>query len=75
MTLQLGTDVLDYFEKMAEETGIPAQSLMNLYLRDCAASHRRLTFEWELIRVFVVPDLIDQVRLIAGAEAVVDVDD
>ncbi len=33
VTLQLGTDVLEYFKTMAEETDIPYQSLMTLYLR------------------------------------------
>lgn len=46
VTLQIGTDVLEYFEAMAEETGIPYQSLITLYLRDCAASHRTIKLEW-----------------------------
>lgn len=46
VTLRLGSDVIEYFKTLSEETGIPYQSLMNLYLRDCAASHRRLKFEW-----------------------------
>ncbi|MBW2618835.1 MAG: hypothetical protein JRC92_08170 [Deltaproteobacteria bacterium] len=31
---------------MSEETGIPYQSLINLYLRDCAANHRKLHIKW-----------------------------
>lgn len=46
VTLQIGDDVFDYFNIMAEETGIPYQSLIDLYLRDCAASHRTLKLEW-----------------------------
>jgi len=31
---------------MAEETGIPYQNLINLYLRDCAVHHRKLHMKW-----------------------------
>jgi len=44
ITIRLGSDVIDYFRAMSEETGIPYQNLINIYLRDCAHSHRRL--EW-----------------------------
>jgi hypothetical protein len=27
--------------------GIPYQSLINLYLRDCAASHKKLNLSWK----------------------------
>ena len=43
VTLRLGTDVIDYFKDLAEETGIPYQNLINLYLRECAHSHKKLT--------------------------------
>ncbi len=46
VTLRMGQDVIDYFKRMAEETGIPYQSLINLYLRDCAASRRKLNLQW-----------------------------
>ena len=39
-------DVIDYFRSSAEETGIPYQTLINLYLRDCAIHRRRLEMEW-----------------------------
>jgi len=42
VTLRLGTDVIDYFKGLAEEMGVPYQNLINLYLRDCAASHKKL---------------------------------
>jgi hypothetical protein len=34
-------DVITYFKELAEETGIPYQNLINLYLRDCVASGRK----------------------------------
>ena len=47
VTIRLGEDVIDYFKGMAEETGIPYQSLINLYLRDCVAQHRELDLSWQ----------------------------
>jgi uncharacterized protein (DUF4415 family) len=43
VTLRLGVDVIDYFKQMAEETGVPYQNLVNLYLRQCVHSHKKLT--------------------------------
>ncbi|MBN2020754.1 MAG: BrnA antitoxin family protein [Sedimentisphaerales bacterium] len=45
VTLRLGVDVIDYFKQMAEETGIPYQNLVNLCLRQCVQSHKKLTVE------------------------------
>ncbi len=47
VTIRLGEDVVDYFKNMAEETGIPYQSLINLYLRDCVAQHREIDLSWQ----------------------------
>ncbi|MES9870039.1 MAG: BrnA antitoxin family protein [Sedimenticola sp.] len=46
VTIRMGEDVIDYFKNMAEETSIPYQSLINLYLRDCVAHHRQLDLSW-----------------------------
>ena len=46
VTIRLGTDVIEYFKGMAEETGIPYQTLINLYLRDCAQHSRKLEMQW-----------------------------
>ena len=46
VTIRLGEDVIEYFKSMAEESGIPYQSLINLYLRDCANHHRKLDISW-----------------------------
>ena len=48
ITLRLRPDVIDYFKVMAEETGIPYQSLINLYLQDCARTHRKLDMQWAI---------------------------
>ncbi len=46
VTLRLGIDVINYFKKQAEETGVPYQSLINLYLQDCAQSKKKLKLKW-----------------------------
>ena len=47
VTMRLSEDVIDYFKDMAEEKGIPYQSLINLYLRDCVAQHREVDISWQ----------------------------
>jgi uncharacterized protein (DUF4415 family) len=42
VTIRIGLDVIAYFKEMAEETGIPYQNLINLYLSDCVQSRRKL---------------------------------
>ncbi len=46
VTLRLGIDVIEYFKGLAQETGIPYQNLINLYLRDCAQSRKKLIMNW-----------------------------
>ena len=47
VTIRMGEDVIAYFKNMAEDTGIPYQSLINLYLRDCMNHHRKPDLGWE----------------------------
>lgn len=47
ITIRLGEDVLNYFKEMSEETGMPYQRLIDLYLRDCMTSRRRISVQWE----------------------------
>jgi len=46
VTLRMGVQVIDYFKELAEETGIPYQNLINLYLQECVEKHRRPSMEW-----------------------------
>jgi uncharacterized protein (DUF4415 family) len=46
VTIRMGDDVISYFKSMADETGIPYQSLINLYLRDCVAHDRKPDLSW-----------------------------
>ena len=47
VTIRLEEGTVDYFKDLAEETGIPYQTLINLYLRDCATTGRRLDIAWK----------------------------
>ena len=47
VTMRLGEDVINYFKSMAEDSGIPYQSLINLYLRDCISQHRKADISWK----------------------------
>jgi uncharacterized protein (DUF4415 family) len=46
VTMRLSEDVVDYFKSMATEAGVPYQSLINLYLRDCLAQNRKVEIKW-----------------------------
>ncbi|WP_420468484.1 BrnA antitoxin family protein [Panacagrimonas sp.] len=46
VTIRMGDDVVSYFKSMSDETGIPYQSLINLYLRDCVAQDRKPDLSW-----------------------------
>lgn len=46
VTMRLSEDVIDYFKSMAEDSGVPYQSLINLYLRDCVAQNRKVDITW-----------------------------
>ena len=46
VTLRLGVDVIEYFKNLSEETGVPYQNLINLYLQDCAHSQKKLKLQW-----------------------------
>ena len=47
ITIRLDGEAIDYFKSISEEVGIPYQSLINLYLRDCAASNRKPNLNWK----------------------------
>lgn len=47
VTMNVSSMAIDYFKKEAERTGIPYQTLINLYLTDCAVNNRKLKMTWE----------------------------
>ena len=46
MGINLSPQVVDYFKVLAEETGLPYQKLIDLYLLDCARNAKKLTMKW-----------------------------
>ena len=47
ITINIDSGTIDYFKSQSESAGIPYQTLINLYLRDCAASKRQLKLSWQ----------------------------
>lgn len=47
ITIRLDVPTIAYFKAVGQGAGIPYQTLINLYLRDCAAHRRRLSMEWK----------------------------
>jgi uncharacterized protein (DUF4415 family) len=47
ITIDLDEDSINFFKNLSEELGIPSQSLINLYLRDCAATKKKINFAWK----------------------------
>lgn len=47
ITIRLDEDAISYFKSLSQKTGITYQNLINLYLKDCAATHRKLSFKWQ----------------------------
>ncbi|MDI6808205.1 MAG: BrnA antitoxin family protein [Candidatus Eisenbacteria bacterium] len=46
VTIRVDETTIAYFKKLASDMNVPYQTLINLYLRDCAASRRRLALKW-----------------------------
>ena len=47
ITINLDSDTIDYFKVQSEKSGIPYQTLINLYLSDCATQKKQLQIEWK----------------------------
>jgi predicted DNA binding CopG/RHH family protein len=50
VTIRLDESTIAHFKALADETEIPYQTLINLYLRECAATGRKLAMEWKKAR-------------------------
>lgn len=46
VTIRLDAETINYFKHLSEDNGIPYQTLINLYLRDCAQKHKKLNMGW-----------------------------
>ena len=47
ITIRLDEDSIAWFKAVSEEVGIPYQSLINIYLRDCVVSQRKPSLAWK----------------------------
>lgn len=47
ITIRLEEDVLNYFKALSDKNGVPYQSLINLYLKDCALKEKELKMDWK----------------------------
>jgi len=47
ITIRLDQDVIEYFKQLSDQNGVPYQNLINLYLKDCATSHKELKLNWQ----------------------------
>jgi len=47
VTIRMDEDTVAFFKGLSEDVGIPYQTLINLYLRDCATSHKKLSLQWK----------------------------
>ncbi len=46
VTIRLDAETLEYFKELSKESEIPYQTLINLYLRDCASNRKKLSMKW-----------------------------
>jgi predicted DNA binding CopG/RHH family protein len=49
VTIRLDDQTIQYFKTISHECGIPYQTLINLYLRDCAPTGKRLDMSWKTV--------------------------
>jgi uncharacterized protein (DUF4415 family) len=47
VTIRVDENTINYFKGLAQELDVPYQTLINLYLRDCAASSKKPSLEWK----------------------------
>lgn len=47
VTINIDNDTIEYFKDQSEKSGLPYQTLINLYLADCAANERKLQLNWD----------------------------
>lgn len=47
ITINIDEKTIAYFKAQSESAGIPYQTLINLYLRDCAANNRQIQIAWQ----------------------------
>ncbi len=46
ITIRIEAETIEYFKKLAEESGIPYQNLINMYLRECVQTQKKPALRW-----------------------------
>ena len=46
ITINIDNDTIEYFKRQSDTSGIPYQTLINLYLSDCASQKKQLKISW-----------------------------
>ena len=46
ITINIDSSIIDFFKNLSDDTGIPYQTLINLYLRDCVKNNKHLKISW-----------------------------
>ena len=46
VTIRLDVETIEYFRHLSDDIDIPYQTLINLYLRECAHKHKKLNIQW-----------------------------
>ena len=47
ISININIETIDYFKKMAKETDVPYQTLINFYLEDCVKNKKELQMKWD----------------------------
>ena len=47
VTINIDNDTIEYFKEQSEKSGLPYQTLINLYLADCASNQRKINLSWQ----------------------------
>lgn len=47
ITINIDKETIAYFKSLSESSGIPYQTLINLYLADCAKNQKKLSLSWQ----------------------------
>ena len=46
ITINIDSSTIEYFKELSKVNGIPYQTLINLYLADCAANQKKPDIKW-----------------------------
>jgi uncharacterized protein (DUF4415 family) len=47
VTIRLDKPTVEYFKDLSDGNGIPYQTLINLYLSDCANKQKKILLDWQ----------------------------